>query len=69
MRKITIKDAREGDLIFMKGHVAMHLGNGHIVHSTARNGSDGVVCNSLNPADPDYLADLLSILKYAGTIF
>lgn len=69
MRKIAVEEAREGDLIFFKGHVAMHLGDGRIVHATARNGSDGVVLDSLNPQHSDYRPDLVPIIKFAGTIF
>jgi cell wall-associated NlpC family hydrolase len=69
MRKIPVEQAKKGDLIFFKGHVAMHLGGGRIVHATAKNSSDGVVPNSLNPGDRDYRPDLLSILRFAGTVF
>ena len=69
MRKITLEEAGPGDLIFMKGHVVMHLGGGDILHATAHNGSDGVVYNSLNPAHAGYREDLTKIVKYAGTIF
>ncbi len=69
MRKIPLEEAGEGDLIFFPGHVAMHLGNGRFVHATAKNGSDGVVLNSLNPQDDDFRSDLLSTVRFAGTIF
>ena len=58
-----------GDLLFFPGHVAMYLGEGKYLHSTAHNGSDGVVINSLNPADPDYRADLDQGMTAVGSIF
>lgn len=69
MRKISVEEIKEGDLIFFKGHVAMHLGGGRIVHSTSRRGSDGVVLNSLNPKDEDYRPDLIESITFAGTVF
>ena len=58
-----------GDLLFFPGHVALYLGEEKYLHSTAKNGSDGVVINSLNPADPDYRADLDQGMTAVGTIF
>ena len=49
--------------------MALYLGEGKYLHSTAKNGSDGVVINSLNPADPDYRADLDQGMTAVGTIF
>lgn len=69
MRQIPLAEAGEGDLIFFPGHVAMHLGNGHYIHATAKNGSDGVVLNSLNPQDEDFRPDLLAKVRFAGSIF
>ena len=49
--------------------LALYLGEGKYIHSTARNGSDGVVINSLNPGDPDYREDLDKGMTAAGSIF
>ncbi|MEG0321786.1 MAG: NlpC/P60 family protein, partial [Oscillospiraceae bacterium] len=51
LHEIAKEDMKPADLIFFPGHVAMYLGNGKYIHSTAKNGSDGVVINSLNPED------------------
>ena len=39
------------------------------LYSTARAGSDGVVINSLDPAAPDYRADLREKLYAVGSVF
>ena len=69
MRAIPVEHTREGDLIFFKGHVAMCLGGGRFVHSTARNSDDGVVLGSLNPADAGYRPDLIPLIRFGGTVF
>ncbi|MGN8875523.1 C40 family peptidase [Pseudoflavonifractor sp. HCP28S3_F10] len=58
-----------GDLIFFPGHVAVSLGGGRYIHSTARAGSDGVVINSLNPEHSDYREDLARSITAVGSIF
>lgn len=58
-----------GDLMFFPGHVAIYLGEDRYIHSTAFNGSDGVVINSLNPADPDYRPKLPETLTEVGSLF
>ena len=45
------------------------MGDDKYVHSTARVSSDGVVINSLNPADPDFRADLREKLLAVGSVF
>ena len=69
VRAIGLEEARPADLLYFPGHVALYLGEGRYIHSTARAGSDGVVVNSLNPGDPDYRSDLRESLTTAGTVF
>lgn len=38
LRKIPLEEAKKGDLIFFKGHVAMYIGSGEIIHSAASKG-------------------------------
>ncbi len=38
LRKIDLAEAKKGDLLFFKGHVAMYLGNGEIIHASASAG-------------------------------
>lgn len=66
---IDRKDIKTGDLLYFKGHIAMYLGDGKYVHSTGKKGSDGVVVNSLDPADEDYREDLDKGMIACGSIF
>lgn len=59
---IDFNRARPGDLIFFKGHMALYLGNGRIVHSSATAGK--VVIEKFT--DNDYLKE---IYICAGTLF
>ena len=63
------REVKPGDLLFFPGHVAMYLGEGRYIHSTGRSGDDGVVFNSLNPADPDYREDLHQKITQVGSFF
>lgn len=56
-----------GDAIFFPGHVALYLGAGRYVHATGKAGSDGVAVNSLDPAAPDYRADLADAITCVGS--
>lgn len=67
MRRISMEEAKPGDLLFWPGHVAMYIGNGRYVHSTGREGS--VVINSLIPDHQDYRDDLARNITGVGTIF
>jgi gamma-D-glutamyl-L-lysine dipeptidyl-peptidase len=69
VHEIAYENMKPGDLLFFPGHVAMYIGDDKYVHSTGKNGSDGVVINSLNPNDIDYREDLPKILKAVGSIF
>jgi hypothetical protein len=69
IKEITRDQMKPGDLIFFKGHVALHIGSERFVHATSYPGSDGVVLNSLNPADPDYREDLDKGVIAVGTVY
>jgi hypothetical protein len=69
VHRITRDKMKPGDLLYFPNHMALYIGNDHYVHSTGRNGSDGVVINSLNPKDPDYRADLVNTIIAIGSIF
>lgn len=69
IKEIPIGEVKIGDLLYFPGHIAMYIGDYNYVHSTAKNGSDGVVINSLNPADDNYRNDLANSLYAAGSIF
>lgn len=55
---LTNGNLRKGDALYFPGHIAMYIGDGKYIHSTARSGSNGVVINSLRPEDSDYREDL-----------
>lgn len=69
VHEIKKEDLKKGDLIYFPGHIAVYLGNGKYIHSTAKDGSDGVVINSLNEKDPDYREDLPGKILYYGSVF
>lgn len=69
VREIAFQDKKPGDLLFFTGHVAMYIGEDRYIHSTGKNGSDGVVINSLNPEASDYRDDLPDRLYATGSIF
>jgi cell wall-associated NlpC family hydrolase len=69
VHEIAFEYKKPGDMLFFPGHVAMCIGKDKYVHSTGKNGSDGVVINSLNPKDAEYREDLLKSLKAVGSIF
>lgn len=69
VREIARADLAPADLIFFPGHVALYLGDGKFLHSTAKPGSDGVVINSLTPGEDDYRADLAHDITAIGSIF
>ena len=68
-KPIPFEARRPGDLLYFPGHIALCLGGDRYIHSTAKAGSDGVVINSLNPADPDFRADLREKLLAVGSVF
>ncbi len=62
LRKIDIKDAKEGDFLFFTGHMALYLGNGEIIHSSASKGK--VVIEKLDDNER-----LKEIYICTGTLF
>jgi hypothetical protein len=69
IHEIDRKDMKPGDLLFFPGHVAMYMGEERYCHSTGRAGDDGFAINSLDPAAPDYRADLAEKLTAVGSYF
>lgn len=69
VHKINQEDLKPGDLIYFPGHIAMYIGKGEYIHSTAKTGSDGVVINSLHPGTYNYREDLPGKILYCGSIF
>lgn len=69
VHEISFKDKKPGDLLYYKGHVTLYIGDELYVHATAKNGSDGVVINSLDPKHPNYREDLVKELQAVGSIF
>lgn len=55
-REVTLAESLSGDLIFFPGHVALHLGQRMILHSSRLRGM--VAIESLNAEHPKYRADL-----------
>lgn len=62
LKKIPLGEARKGDLLFFEGHMAMLIGDGEIIHSTA---SRGFVCRE-KLSDNGYLTEKFIT---AGTVF
>ena len=67
------EDCREGrilpgDLLYFTGHVAIYVGNGKYIHSTAGNGCFSVVINSLFEESRYFRKDLYETLYAAGRV-
>lgn len=69
LKKITLEQAKPGDLLFFPGHVAMYLGDGRFIHSTGHTGTEGVILSSLVADAPDYREDLLHTMQAVGSVF
>ena len=69
VKEIPYESMKKGDLIYFPGHIAMYTGDGEYIHSTAREGSDGVVINSLDKGSVRYREDLAQSICAVGSIF
>ncbi len=69
MKEIPFDKKKPGDALYFPGHIAMYIGEDRYIHSTGKAGSDGVVINSFDPADPLYRADLVEKIKATGSVF
>ena len=69
VHKILTGQAKEGDLLYFPGHIAMYLGNGKYIHATGNEASFGCVVNSLLKKDADYRSDLAESLLAAGSVW
>ncbi|MCR4587245.1 MAG: C40 family peptidase [Lachnospiraceae bacterium] len=69
LKEIAFEDKKPGDALYFPGHIAMYMGDGYYIHSTGKNGSDGVVINSLDPKDPLYREDLPGKILATGSYF
>lgn len=67
VRSISLACAREGDLLYFPGHMAMYLGEGSYIHASAKAGR--VCINSLEQGSPLYRGDLADSLICAGSVF
>lgn len=68
VRKIADCEKKPGDLLYFPGHIALYLGNGEYIHSTAKDGA-GVTINSLKKGCVGYRSDLERSFLFAGTVF
>lgn len=69
LHPIPLEEIRPADLLFFPGHVAMYLGEGLFIHSTAHDGSQGCCIASLSPDDVRFRADLRDSITAAASIF
>ena len=69
IKEIREEELKPGDLLYFPGHIAMYIGDDRYIHSTGKNGSDGVVVNSLNPMHEDFRQDLQEKLEHVGSMF
>ena len=69
VEKIPFSQIGPADLLYFPGHVALYLGNGRYIHATGNMAGFGCTINSLDPASPNYRADLAESLYAAGSVF
>ena len=61
VKPIGLREAKEGDLLYFKGHMAIYSGNGKFIHASA---SAGKVCEGSTDDK-----DIMDIFITAGTVF
>lgn len=69
IHEIPFEEMKPGDLIYLKGHIAMYIGNHEYIHSTGRAGDDGVVVNSLFVKDRNFREDIPPKIIKIGSFF
>lgn len=67
LKETTLENAKEGDLLFFPGHVAIYIGSGLYIHSTTSLG--GVGFNSFREDSPIFNAYLKEHLEQVATVF
>ncbi len=67
IRKIADCERKPGDLLYFPGHIAMYLGNGEYIHSTAKDGA-GVTINSLVKGSNLFREDLYHSYLFSGSL-
>ncbi len=69
LKQIPASALKKGDLIFFPGHVAIYMGEGKYIHSTAHRDAFSLTVNSLDPQDDDYREDLAKGITACGSLF
>lgn len=67
VHSISFACAKEADLLYFPGHMALYLGDGRYIHATAR--ENRVCINSLDEGSPLYREDIANSLICAGSVF
>lgn len=67
VRPIRFHDAKAGDLLYFPGHMAVYLGDGEFIHSSAKEGR--VIISSICPDSEIYDDFLAKNLSHTGTVF
>lgn len=67
VKNIEFKDLKPADMIYFPGHVALYVGAGKYIHSTAATAV--VTVNSFNETDDDYRDDLKKSILACVTVF
>ena len=66
---IPIELAKPGDVLYFPGHMAMYLGEGKILHATARRKNPTCCIESIRPEDKAFRPDLVKNILCAGSFF
>ncbi len=69
VKQILSSKIKKADLLFFHGHVAMYLGKGNFIHSTAFCHQQGVVISSLCKNKSNFRKDLKHSFIAAGSVF